>query len=89
MIDAYGVQHTFDFSNCDGELLCSLNGHMHEDANGFTGELAYAMFQNFYASPRCLYFVLIDRANRQLNIWKVDSTPQYQNFQVPLDKPAE
>ena len=89
MTDAYGVEHNFDFSGCDGELLCSLNGHLHEDGSGFTGELAYTMFENFYNTPRCLYFVLVDRANRQLDIWKVESTPQYVNYKIPLDKPTE
>lgn len=82
--DKYGVEHTFDFSGCDGELLCSLHGHVHEDGSGYYGTMPYATFENFYASPRCLYFVLVDRANEQLNIWKVDSTPQYQNFQIPF-----
>lgn len=87
--DAYGVSHNFDFSGCDGELVCSLHGHSHADVSGYNGNALYNVFSEFYASPRCLYFVLIDRTNRQLNIWKVDSTPQYQNFQVPLDKPTE
>lgn len=38
------------------------------------------------------FFVLIDRANRLLNVWKVeapDNVPTYQNYQIPLDKPTE
>lgn len=87
--DRYGVVHSYDFSGCDGELICSLHGHEHVDGSGYYGSVPYATFQNFYASPRCLYFVLVDRANEQLNIWKVDSTPQYQNFQIPFNKPEE
>lgn len=88
--DRYGITHDYDFSNCNGELLCSLHGHNHSDGYAYTGDsVLSATFQNFYASPRCLYLVLVDRSNRQLNVWKVDSTPQYQNYQIPLDKPAE
>lgn len=87
--DIYGVEHSYDFTGCDGELICSLHGHVHEDKSGYYGDMPYATFTNFYASPRCLYFVLVDRANEQLNIWKVDSTPQYQNFQIPFNKPTE
>lgn len=87
--DRYGVVHSYDFSGCDGELICSLHGHEHVDGSGYYGSVPYATFQNFYASPRCLYFVLVDRANEQLNIWKVDSTPQYQNFQIPFTQVTE
>ena len=37
-----------------------------------------------------IHFVLVDRINRQMNIWKVEGDAlTYQNYQVPLDKPAE
>ena len=86
--DGYEVTHNFDFSGCHGELLCSLHGHLHNDISGYNGNVLYNVFSNFSESSiRCLYFALIDRASRQLNVWKVDNTPQYQNYQIPLDKP--
>lgn len=84
--DEYGVSHDFDFTVCDGELLCGLHGHMHDDGYYYIGELLDVYFDAYYISPKAFYFVLIDRANRRLNVWKVDDTPQYQNYQIPFDK---
>lgn len=86
--DEYGNSYAFDFTNCDGELLCALHGHNHEDGNAFMGDLLYAWFDGMLNANAC-HFLLVDRANRQLNVWKVDDTPQCQNYQIPLDKPAE
>lgn len=88
--DQYGVTHAYDFTRCDGELLCGLHGHQHYDGYYYAGDaLLDAFFDAYYISPRAIHFVLIDRENRQLNVWKVDDTPQVQNYQIPLDKPAE
>lgn len=85
--DEYGIVHAFDFTGCNGELLCCLHGHNHKDEHGFIGVLQNVGFDAFYNSNHCIYFVLVDRENRQLNIWKVDNTPQSQNFQIPFDPP--
>ena len=88
--DQYGVVHAYDFTNCDSNLLCGLHGHEHADGYYYAGNsLLDAFFDAYYISPRAIHFVLIDRANSQLNVWKVDDTPQVQNYQIPLDKPAE
>ena len=84
--DTYGVVHNFDFTGCDGEVLCGLHGHNHEDGHTYIGGLLDVWFDAYYQSPNCFYFVLVDRENRQLNIWKVDNTPQSQNFQIPFDQ---
>mgnify|MGYP003302839060 CR=1 FL=1 len=88
--DEYGITHTFDFSGCDGELLCALHGHMHNNGHEYVGDvLLSAWFDAYYISPKAIHFVLVDRENRELNVWNVDDTPQYQNYQVSFDKPAE
>lgn len=88
--DEYGVVHDFDFTSCDGELLCGLHGHNHEDGCEYINDVLLSnWFDAYYISPRCIHFVLVDRENGQLNIWKVDDTPQYQNYQIPFNKPTE
>lgn len=88
--DQYGVVHAYDFTNCDSNLLCGLHGHEHADGYYYAGNsLLDAFFDAYYISPMAIHFVLIDRANSQLNVWKVDDTPQVQNYQIPLDKATE
>ena len=88
--DQYGISHTYDFSECDGELLCGLHGHEHADGYCYIGDsLLDVFFDAYYISPNAIHFVLVDRENRKLNIWKVDNTPQVQNYQIPMDKPTE
>jgi hypothetical protein len=88
--DSEGVEHSFDFSGCTTDILCGLHGHTHDDAYNYTGgdgllSEAFDWFDN-----STIHFVLVDRINRQLNIWKVEGDAlTYQNYQVPLDKPVE
>ena len=86
--DEYGIAHEFDFTNCDGELLCGLHGHSHEDNHEYIGGLLDVWFDAYYISPKAFHFVIVDRENRRLNVWKVEDTPQYQNYQVPFDDPG-
>ena len=89
--DSDGLEHSYDFSECETELLCSLHGHTHYDAYlHLNGSLLVNAFDWFRSSP--FFLVLIDRVNRQLNVWKYeapDGVPSYQNYQIPFDKPAE
>lgn len=89
--DSDGVEHTFDFSGCTTDILCGLHGHMHIDAYNYAGGeengLLNVTFDWF--ADNTMHFVLVDRVNRQLNVWKVDSTNTVQNYQVPLDKATE
>lgn len=87
--DEYGTSYAFDFTSCNGELLCGLHGHVHEDGYYYIGNLLDAYFDCYYQSPKAIHFVIVDRENRRLNVWKVDDTPQYVNYQIPLDKPTE
>lgn len=89
--DTSDVSHTFDFSGCTSELLCSLHGHTHEDQYAYTeGGMLQNTFDWF--ANDTIFFALIDRVNRQLNCWKIeapDGVPSYQNYQIPLNKPTE
>lgn len=89
--DGSGVTHTFDFSDCTSELLCSLHGHTHEDQYAYTqGGMLQPAFDWF--DNNTFFMVLIDRVERELNIWKIEapnSVPAYTNYQIPLDEPAE
>lgn len=83
--DECGVSHAFDFTDCDGELLCGLHGHNHADGHTQIGELVDIWFDAWYISPNAFHFVLVDRANKELNVWKVDNSPRYENYQIALD----
>lgn len=88
--DEYGVAHDFNFTSCDGELLCGLHGHNHEDGCTYINDVLLSNgFDAYYISPKAIHFVLVDRENGQLNIWKVEDTPQYTNYQIPFNKPTE
>lgn len=85
--DEYGNSYAFDFTGCNGELLCGLHGHVHTDGYYYIGELADVCFDG-HLNDNAFFFVLIDRANRQLNVWKVDSTPRVRSYRIPLDRTA-
>ena len=87
--DAYGNAYDFDFTACDGALLCGLHGHYHADSYYYIGNLMDAYFSSFNYNNKAISFVLVDRENRRLNVWRVDSTPQVQNYQIPFDKATE
>lgn len=70
--DKEGYTHSYDFRNCEGELLMTLHGHTHAerwDIEDFT----CLTLPNGYNGA----FGLIDKANSQLHIWRFsyDSCP--------------
>ena len=90
--DSDGVEHAFDFTDCTTDILCGLHGHVHIDGYNYVGGaedgLMNAAFDWF--DENTMHFVLIDRVNRMLNIWKLEGDAlTYQNYQVPLDKISE
>ena len=88
--DQFGVTHEYDFTQCDGELLCGLHGHEHPDGYFYMGgAMLEVLFDAYFSAPKAFFFVLIDRENRQVNVWKVDDTPKVQNYQIPMDAPGE
>lgn len=87
IVDSDGVEHNYDFTN-GNRVLCSLHGHTHYDAYLYlNNELLVNAFDWF--AEQTFFFVLIDRENNQLNIWKVENPSTgatYQNYQIPFDK---
>ena len=91
VIDSDGVEHTYDFTNCQNPILCSLHGHTHEDVYLYLNDSLLVNAFDWF-DDNTFFLVLIDRVNRQLNVWKIETTegvPSYQNYQIPLDKPTE
>ena len=80
--------HTYDFTGCENDLLVFLHGHSHSDAYSYDMNVLSQCFANYYDSTRPIYFVIIDRTNRQLKIWKVTNTPEYTVTTVPFDNPS-
>ena len=87
--DSDGVEHSYDFTDCKTEVLCSLHGHTHYDAYlHLNGSLLVNSFDWF--DDDTIFLALIDRVDRVLNVWKVEGdTLTSTNYQIPLDKPAE
>lgn len=94
--DTEGNAHEFDFTKVKGNLLCGLHGHAHDDNYCYIeSTLLDVAFDCLYNTggttdfDNTFHFVLIDRRNNLLNVWKVDGSPKFQNYQIPLDKPAD
>ena len=84
--DVDGVTHSYDFSGCTTDLLCSLNGHSHLDSFAYSpdGTVPAVEFDAYRYDNRPLFFVNIDRTKQRLNIWKFDEANQIYNYQVPF-----
>lgn len=82
--DRLGVTHTYDFTGCENDLLVCLHGHSHSDAYNYTETVLSQCFANYYDSTRPIYFVIIDRENHQLKVWKVMNTPTYETYTRPF-----
>ncbi len=90
--DSEGVDHTFDFSGCTTDILCGLHGHTHIDAYNYVGgtETGLMNVSFDWFDGNTVHFVLIDRVNKKLNVWKVEGDAlTCTNYQIPLDKPSE
>ena len=88
--DRLGVSHTYNFTNCENDLIVCLHGHSHSDRYTYDdlGILSQC-FDNYYDSTRPIFFVIVDRENRELKVWKVVRTPSYSTYTRPLDKPED
>lgn len=74
--DLDGISHTYDFTDCENELLCILSGHAHEEristSYGITDYTA-----DWYGNNGSCTFGLIDRESQKIHLWKFDSTANY------------
>ena len=87
--DCDGVSHSYDFSNCTSDLLCSLSGHVHADRYVYSpdGTVPAVIFDAYRYDNNPLYFVNIDRTKERINVWKFDTANNIYNYQVPFDEP--
>lgn len=83
--DSDGITHNYNFSGCTTDILCWLAGHAHTDSYAYDGgDVPVVIFDAYRYDNHPFFFINIDRTNEQLNIWKVDDSPTYYNYQVPF-----
>lgn len=91
--DSYGVSHSYDFTNCTSDLICSLHGHEHNDRYNYQPVGEYTMpvilFDALYYDNHPFYFVNINRTNEVVNCWKVDDQANIYRYSIPLAYTAE
>lgn len=87
--DCDGVSHSYDFSGCTSDLLCSLSGHVHADRYIYSpdGNVPAVIFDAYRYDNNPLYFVNIDRTRERINVWKFDTANNIYNYQVPFEEP--
>lgn len=67
--DSEGIEHAYDFSECDSELLMSLHGHTHFEAyKALPGSITEFAFDWFDGNT--FYFAYIDRRAKKFKCWK-------------------
>jgi hypothetical protein len=87
--DSYGVSHSYDFTGCTSDILCSFAGHEHCDKYMWqNGDIPVYLFDAYAYDNHPIYFVNVDRTNRRMNVWKIDDSPMVYNYQIPFDAPA-
>ena len=88
--DSYGNAHSFDFSNCTSDLLCTLHGHTHADRYNYQGgvnrSLPVVVLDALHYDYEPFYLINIDRTRERLNLWKIDNTATIYNFQIPFNQ---
>ena len=69
--DSYGVTHTYNFSGCTSDFLCSLHGHWHVSSYITKATLGFPVYagEDFTGQGDSCYG-LIDRANGKLHIYE-------------------
>lgn len=86
--DSYGNVHSYDFTNCTSDLICCFAGHEHCDKYMWQNDnIPVYLFDAYAYDKHPIYFVNINRASGNLNVWKIDDTPTVYNYQIPLGKP--
>lgn len=88
LYDIDGTAHPYNFAGCTSDLLCSLNGHWHEDNYAYSpdGTVPMVEFDAYRYDNVPMYFVNIDRTRQRLNVWKFDEANNIYNYQVPFSE---
>ena len=89
LIDYDGVSHSYDFSACTSDILCAFAGHRHQDLYQWdaNGTVPVIVLDAMGYDNHPFYMVNVDRTNQLVDIWKVDDSPTFYNFQIPFTKP--
>lgn len=86
--DSFGNVHSYDFTNCNSDLICCFAGHEHCDKYMWqNGNIPIYIFDAYYYDNMPLYLVNINRTGGYLNVWKIDNVPTVYNYQIPLENP--
>ena len=86
--DSFGNVHSYDFTNCNSDLICCFAGHEHCDKYMWqNGNIPIYIFDAYYCDNMPLYLVNINRTGGYLNVWKIDNVPTVYNYQIPLENP--
>lgn len=64
-VDDEGVTHSYDFTQCDDDLICTLHGHAHEFLYLREDNLSSFAFGSWFT----VSYVLLDRTNKKLHLW--------------------
>lgn len=81
--DSDGIAHTFDFKDCENELLIALYGHEHAEwITTQDGLTAYAA--DWYGNNKTCTFGLIDRANSKVTFWVFNATGCLDPLELPI-----
>ena len=87
--DSDGVTHSYNFSNCTTDILCWLAGHEHLDSYAYDGgDVPVILFDAYRYDNQPFYLFNIDRTRERVNVWKIDDSPTYYNYQVPFTEPS-
>lgn len=70
--DMLGNSHSFDFSSCKNELLCTLHGHNHEEF--YSTQDGLTTYGADWFGNNAGTFLLIDRKNNKLKVFKFNNT---------------
>lgn len=87
--DSDGITHSYDFSGCTSDILCWLAGHAHTDAYAYDGgNVPVIIFDAYRYDNHPFFFINVDRTQEQINVWKVDDSPAFYNYQIPFEESA-
>lgn len=83
--DSDGVSHSYNFSSCTSDILCWLAGHEHADAYAYDGgDVPVILFDAYRYDYHPFFLINVDRTQERLNVWKIDDSPTYYNYQIPF-----
>lgn len=82
--DSSGYVHSYDFSNCTSDILCTLHGHYHHDSYNYGGIAPAIVFDAYTYLPRPFYLINVNRTKQYVKVWKIDENAVIQTYVVPF-----